>query len=270
MFDLLDLFLLRRGIPADDQSLAFRRIDGNPNSRIIYFLPWNTRFAFARQSGMMPLDFLAAYEMPPAIVSSDPDCSVRAVRALIGDAGAVLDAHGVSPRKALIVGLSVGTYPATFLASRFNCRLISVAGADRPDLTLWQSPAGRIVKRRALQKGRRLGEFCRAMRDWHPAKSLADVARDSMFVVGTRDPFIPRRRAAALLDAIERHLPSAQVIKLDAGHLKTLILSGRFQRKLAGVARKRWIRLPAMSWGAGESAAIAVPAPIAATAKLPQ
>lgn len=264
MFDMLDLFLLRRGVPADDQSLSFRRIDGNPDSKTIYFLPWCTPYSFARQSGMAPLDFLAAYEMPSAIVSSDPQRSVEAVGALIADAAALLARHGVARRDALAVGLSVGTYPATFLASRFNCRLISVAGADRPDLMLWQSPAGRLVKRRAVHKGHRLADFCRAMRDWHPAKSLADVGRDSMFVVGTRDPFIPRRRAAGLLAAIERHLPSAQVVKLDAGHLKTLIASGRFQRQLVGFTPKRWIRIPTL-WGSNAAAA----APLAASAKLP-
>jgi hypothetical protein len=136
MFDLLDLILLRRGIPKDDRTLAFRRIDGDPRSSVIYFLPWGTPFALARRVGMMPLPFLAAYEMPPAIVSSEPELSVRSVIALVADAQEVLKRRKVSPGAALIVGLSVGTFPAAHLANSIGARLCFVAGADRGDLML--------------------------------------------------------------------------------------------------------------------------------------
>ena len=65
MLDLVDLLLLGRGIPADDRKLGFRRVDGNPTSKVIYFLPWQTSFGVARHVGFTPLDFLACYEMPP-------------------------------------------------------------------------------------------------------------------------------------------------------------------------------------------------------------
>ena len=67
MLDLLDLWLLRRGIPSDDQTLTFRRIEGNPASKVIYFLPWHTPFYVAPHAGFTPLEFLACYEMPAAI-----------------------------------------------------------------------------------------------------------------------------------------------------------------------------------------------------------
>ena len=102
MLDLLDILLLSRGTPADDRTLAFRRIDGSPASNVIYFLPWFTPFWFARRAGFAPLDFLAAYEMPPAIV-----------------------------------GLSVGTYPATYLANRIGAR--TFVRLHRPIARIWRS-----------------------------------------------------------------------------------------------------------------------------------
>src|SRR5262245_49013066 len=113
MLDLLDLFLLRRGIPSDDQTLAFRRIDGVADSQVIYFLPWPTPFSIARRLGFTPLEFLACYEMPPAIVSSTPELSVEAMRRLVADAETVLGRHRIVRRNAIIVGLSVGSFPAT-------------------------------------------------------------------------------------------------------------------------------------------------------------
>src|SRR5262249_27837614 len=182
MFDLLDLLLLRRGVPSDDRTLTFRRIDGNAGSTIIYFLPWHTSLGFARQAGLVPLDFLACYEMPAAIVSSEPQLGVQALHALVADAESVLRQHAVSPASAVIVGLSVGSFPATYLANRIGARLCAVASADRADLMIWQSPAARLIKRRAMQKGVRLLDYAKAMLGCHPAQNLAGIRPDSLFI----------------------------------------------------------------------------------------
>jgi pimeloyl-ACP methyl ester carboxylesterase len=246
MLDLLDLLLLKRGLPSDDQTLTFRRIDGDPNAKVIYFLPWHTPFSICRQAGFTPLDFLASYEMPCAIVSSDPGLGVEAMRLLVADAEALLLARGVAPSEALIVGLSVGSYPAIYLANRIGARLCAVAAADRGDLMLWQSPATRIIKRRAIHRGVRLWQFSKAMLGYHPAQNLAGIARGSVFVVGDRDPFVPTRRRAGLLQAIERFAPAAHIASVAGGHVKTLMLSAHYQQAMLGLANPRkywWIRL---------------------------
>jgi hypothetical protein len=248
MLDLLDLLLLKRGLPGDDRTLLFRRIDGDRNAKVIYFLPWHTPFSVCRQAGFTPLDFLACYEMPRAIVSSDPELGVKAMRLLVADAEALLAARGLAPEKALIVGLSVGTYPAIYLANRIGARLCAVAAADRGDLMLWQSPAARIVKRRAIQRGVRLWQFSQAMLGCHPVQNLAGLGRDSLFVVGARDPFIPPRRRTALLQAIERYAPATHVATVAGGHVKTLMASAHYQQAMLGIASPRklwWIRVGA-------------------------
>jgi pimeloyl-ACP methyl ester carboxylesterase len=246
MLDLMDLLLLRRGVPTDDRTQTFNRIDGNPAARVIYFLPWRTPFNICRQTGCIPLDFFACYEMPPAIVSSEPELSVSAMLTLVADAEARLAAHEVRARDMVIVGLSVGCFPATYLANRIGARLCAVAPADRADMMLWQSPAARIVKRRAALKGYRLSHYSKVMDGFHPVQNLAGVASDSMFVIGRRDPFVPQRRAVALRRAITIELATAQVVTLDAGHVRTLIKSGRYQRAMLGlVPPPRWNWRPA-------------------------
>ena len=251
MFDLLDLFLLRRGIPADDRTIDFRRIDGNPHSKVIYFLPWHTPFSFARQFGFIALDYLACYEIPPALVSSEPDFCVKALQGLVTDAEALLGANGVQPTEAIIVGLSVGNFPATYLANRIGARLCSVAPADRADLMLWQSPAARIVKRRAVQKGYSLSRYTEIMAGYHPAHNLAGVGANSVFLFGWRDPFVPAGRRRGQIAAIKAHTLNPQIIKLDAGHFKTLLISGRYQRAIVGATpspRRSWsLRVPALT-----------------------
>jgi pimeloyl-ACP methyl ester carboxylesterase len=243
MLDLLDLWLLRRGIPSDDRTLSFHRIDGNPNSKIIYFLPWHTSYAIARRVGLTPLDYLACYEMPPAAISSVPELSVAAMAGLVDDAAALLANRGINGPDALIVGFSLGSYPATVLANRIGARLCAVATADRADLMLWQSPATRLIKRRALQRGLRLAHYAHVMRGWHPAHNLANLSPGSIFVLGERDPFIPPRRSARLLQAIERFAPKARVFKLAAGHVKTMLSSATHQYAMAGLTKPRTWRL---------------------------
>jgi hypothetical protein len=249
MLDLLDLLLLRRGLALDDRTLAFRRIEANPRSRVIYFLPWNTPFGLAQRAGLLPLDFLAAYEMPAAIVSSEPELSVRAMMGLVADAEALLLGRGVAPSDAAIVGLSVGTFPATYLANRLGARLCAVTPADRADLMVWQSPAARLVKRRAMAKGFQFHHYSQATAGCHPIENLTGIAPDSLFVLGTRDPFVPPRRTAGLLEALRRHAPAAQVIKLRCGHFRTLLASRPHQLRFLGRAPTSWrAGFPGLPW----------------------
>ena len=242
MLDVLDLLLLKRGTPADDRSLTFRRIDGRSTPPVIYFLPWHTPIGWARQAGFLPLDFLACYEMPLAIVSSEPPLCAQAMRGMVDDAEGLLHERGIPGSDAIVIGLSVGTYPATFLANRIGARLCSVASADRADLAVWHSPATRIVKQRAVQKGLRLEHYAEALDGTHPAQNLTGIAENSVFVVGQRDPFIPSPCHSGLLAAVESCAPSAQVVTLNAGHFRTLRGSARYQRTMLGIepARTGW------------------------------
>jgi pimeloyl-ACP methyl ester carboxylesterase len=239
MLDLLDLLLLRCGIPSDDWTLTFRRIDGSSRSRTVYFLPWHTPLHVAHHFGFTPLEFLACYEMPAAIVSSAPELSVQAMHCLVDDAETVLKNSGARGDEVLIVGLSIGSYPATYLANRIGARLCAVAGADRADLMLWQSRAARHVKRRCMQRGVDLARCSRAMAGLHPVQNLSGLAQDSMFIVGTRDPFIPPRRSKGLLRAVRRHAPQARVVTLHTGHVKTMVKSACYQRAMLGVEAPR-------------------------------
>lgn len=204
MLDILDPLLLRRGIPSDDRTLTFRRVDGTSRSRIIYFLPWHTPTYVARHFGFTPLEFLACYEMPPAIVSSTPELSVMAAKNLVADAERLVQNSGVDPVDVLVVGLSVGTYPATLLPNRIGARLCAVAAGDRVDLMLWQSPAARLIKRRCLLRGIDIAQYSDAVNGLHPVQNLSGLAPESMFIVGERDPFVRPGRRRGLIRAIRR------------------------------------------------------------------
>ena len=232
MLDLVDRFLLRTTKHCDDHTLAFRRIDGQPASKVIYFLPWCTSFRLAWHAGLVPLDFLACYEMPPAIVCAQPDLCAQAMLALVSDAERLLRHHNVRGPDAMIVGLSAGTFPGTYLANRIGARLCSVASVHRADLAVWLSPATRVVKQRAVQMGFELSDYSKALSGYHPGENLARIAPNSVFVIGHRDRYIPRCCKEGLLRAVHDNRGSARVIELNKGHFATLAASARYQRAM--------------------------------------
>lgn len=232
MLDLIDQYLMHRPDPVDDARIEFQRIDGDPSHRVLYFLPWNTSFAVARHAGFLPLPFLAAYEMPQAIVSSEPAACIAAVRNVVDDALGLIDRLRIKPHRLLMVGLSVGSYPATIVADRCRARLCSVTSADRGDLMIWQSPAAARVKARAIAKGHRLRDYAQALRGHHPIENLRGVRRGSSFLFGLRDQLVPGARSRNLLDLARSTIAGARCRWVDAGHFRTLAASARLQREM--------------------------------------
>ncbi len=160
----------------DDGSMAFHRADGNPHSRVICFLPWRMPYRLAGVVGLVPKDYLACYEMPSAIVSSEPTHCLKALLSVANNAEALAKRSGHAPQSLTIIGLSIGNAAATYVANLMGAKLISIASADRGDLTLWESPASRHVKKRALEKGYRLKDFSEALEGFHASENISNLA----------------------------------------------------------------------------------------------
>ncbi len=208
----------------DDTSTEFCRIDGDPGGTTICCLPWRMPFKLAMAAGLVPRrHLLACYEMPQAIVSSEPELCIRALNAVVDDAMRVMWRARLAPEQALVVGLSIGNAVATALANRTGARLCSIASADRGDLTLWESPAARHIKEKAEAKGYALADFTQALVGHHTIENLENVGAGSRFIVGLRDEFIPEARRAGLVDAVTRTLPAAEIAYVDAGHIGTMM-----------------------------------------------
>ena len=225
---LLGHTLLNGKPDVDDTSTEFRRFDGETDGTIICCLPWQTPFKLARAAGLVPRRrLLACYEMPQAIVSSEPELCVVAVNAVVDDAIRVIRRAQLAPEQLLVVGFSIGNATATVLANRIGARLCSIASADRGDLTLWESPVSRYVKEKAEAKGYQLRDFTNALAGLHTVDNLENLGSGSRFVFGLRDEFIPKPRREGLIAAVERTLPAAEIAHLDAGHIGTMMETAR-------------------------------------------
>lgn len=240
LFSLGQEFFASRSL-GDDTSTEFLRVDGDPHGTIICCLPWRMPYRLALAAGLVPRrHLLACYEMPQAIVSSEPELCIRALNAVVDDAISVVARSGIEPSQILVVGLSIGNAAATMLANRIGARLYSIASADRGDLTLWESPVTRTVKERAEAKGYCLADFTAAIEGFHTIDHLANLAPGSRFVIGSRDEFIPEARREGLIAAVRSTLPAADISYVDSGHIGTMIETVR--RGLIDLPQRQFVR----------------------------
>jgi len=202
--------------------MVFQRVAGDPRATTMCFLPWRMPYKLALASRFVPPSFLACYEMPRAIVSSEPELCVRAVEIVVDDAMRVFELRRLAPADLLVVGLSIGNAVATRFANRIGARLCSIASADRGDLTLWESPASAAIKGLAEAKGYRLADFTSALAGLHTVENLDRLAAGSRFVIGTRDELIPEARRNGLVAAVHRHRHDAEVVYLEKSHFGTM------------------------------------------------
>jgi pimeloyl-ACP methyl ester carboxylesterase len=222
MIDTLDQLFVGGDASLNDDSLSYLRVVGDTASNLLCFLPWRMSFAAAQRLGVVPDRFLACYQLPLAIVSSEPALCARAMMLVVDDAAWLMRHMNVPAEDAIMVGLSLGTAPATMLANMMGSRLCSVTSADRGDLMLWQSPAAVSIKKKAQGKGYRSQDFKRALAGLNPIDNMKSLRSDSIFVSADRDLFVPEARRAAFVCAARQHVPKAYFLNSDSGHVRTI------------------------------------------------
>jgi hypothetical protein len=219
---VLDALLLGAGKDGDDLCLKYRRVLGNPRSNVICYLPWKTPYELAQKLGLVPRDFMACYEMPSAIVSSEPHLCKVAMQRLVGDAMHLTSKNG-HQKPLTVIGLSMGSAPATVLANMLGARLYSMASADHGPLMLWESPASAGIRERASAKGYTVDSFTETMAGTNPIENLENIDRRSVFMFGNSDLYVPEARRQALHDALEKHHPHIERRVLNRGHVLTMV-----------------------------------------------
>lgn len=232
MVELLEQALLS-GMLSTGHDLSFRRIDGDRKSQTIYFLPWHLPYELAKRAGMLPLNFLACYQMPIAIISSIPQRCVDAMELLVADAEDIVSAARADRRQMLIIGLSIGNFPATILANRWSARLCSVCSADRGDCMIWESPAAQSVKAQAIAEGFTTSDFERALDGYHPIQNLDNLAPQSYFFSSRTDPVVPEARVIGLEAKVAEAPSQPFFISTRGGHFPTMIKSGTLQLRMS-------------------------------------
>jgi hypothetical protein len=214
--------IIRRPRPELDST--GRRFNGRDvSSGVICFLPWSTSFDLARRLGFVPESFAACYELPPAMASAAPDAIVASLGGLVADAERLL---AKAVRTPVIIGYSLGTFPATYLANQLGLQLHAIASADRGDLMIWESPATRALRAMATELGYGREHFEETLKGLNPIENLAHLAPGSTFLFGDGDRYIPQERADALKDAIGQY-PNLKSFTVAGGHLQTLFKGSR-------------------------------------------
>lgn len=213
-----------------DASKFVRRVVGDAQSPVYYFLPWRTPYWTARLSGLLPLSFAACYDTPSTAVSSDPVLSVVTLRAIIEDATAVISRNACH-HTPIFVGFSLGTVPATFLANRYSAPLLSICGAARGEDMIWTSPAAAHVKEKAEGKGYVHTHYYAALNALNPVENLARLDERSQFVIADKDRLIPASLRREWVKALQGQRPGLRIRHRGTGHVGTILTCRSVQRE---------------------------------------
>ena len=232
MLGLLDLINLRiKPADIDDQSTKFRRSYGAGPSRVVLFLPWNISVKTAARPYILPRRFFSCYETAHGIVSSTPhiplDC-LAAVEKVFADDLEKIRQGGHEP---LLIGMSMGNFPATFLANKYGLDLISIASGHSGDWLTFHSPAAAHLRRKATDAGLRESDFKDLLRPVSPVSNLRSLGSGSQFIFGTFDHYIPRYSRDVLIDQIRKERPDIPVTTVPTGHLAAIMLWRCFVRR---------------------------------------
>lgn len=217
----------KRGLAFDDESVAVRRKLGSGKKPVVVFLPWYVSLERAEKLGLLPPHYLAAYEMPAGIISSSPDICVESTRQVVADFEALTEPDHPRQAPLVLVGLSIGNVPATYLANKHRLRLISVSSGARGEWLIFNSRAAVHIKRKASRKGNTPEMFETALKGWNPIDNLKGIDERSTFVFGRFDSFVARESQLALIEQIHQDSPSSTIWQLPLGH-RGAILAWRF------------------------------------------
>jgi hypothetical protein len=225
MLGLFDRIHLRRQLSLlDDQSVAFRRKYGESQSRVILFLPWGMSIERAEFLHLVPKYYLGCYETPQGIVSSSPqipvDCLIGIEKALQNDLDKIYRA-GKAP---LLIGMSMGNYPATYMANKHRLDLISIASGHSGDWLTFNSPAARHIRRKAESLGLSQSDFTDLLAPLSPVNNLRGLGSRSQFIFGSYDHYIPQYSRDILIAELGSERPDLPIIKAPLGHLATILL----------------------------------------------
>jgi hypothetical protein len=225
MLGLIDRINLGRGLEAlDDQSTSFRRKYGPGQSRVILFLPWNLSIETAERFCLLPRSYFACNETAPGIVSSTPqvpiDSLIATEKLFLGD----LDAIRKTGREPLLIGMSMGNFPATYLANKYRLDLISIASGHSGDWLTFNSPAANHIRLKAEAMGLRESDFTALLGPVSPIHNLRSLGPKSQFIFGTFDRYIPKFSRDALIAQLAKERPDIAVTKFPFGHLATIFL----------------------------------------------
>lgn len=228
--------------PQSGTPVVARRL-GQPLNDVIYFLPWSTPYRLARSFGLLPLPFAACYETPRRAVCADPVESVVAFRRIISDAVDLIQKRP-QPDPPLIVGFSLGTVAATYVANLFRAPLLSICGAARGENMIWESPSAAAIKQAAEERGYQRPHFYSALGPLNPVENLDNLDRRSLFLIADRDRIIPSEQSELWHDILSSRRPRARVLRTRSGHLKAIITSRNLQRTWYRTCRARTAYVP--------------------------
>ncbi len=215
-------------------------VDRKTQDLWVCFLPWRTSLKEANLFGLLPRnDSLLIYEGPPSLVGTTPTQAKESLLRLID----YFDEHKFMDMfNCKVLGLSIGTLPAFYLANHFSVqKIVTVAAGARLGENIYSSLATQEVKKRAILNGFETSEdYDHRMKGYNPIDNLDDLPFGEIYIeLAEFDKHIPTRSGMTLISELR---------KKKIGHTFQLNRCGDHSSTILGWGmRNRFGQLPYMN-----------------------
>ena len=196
---------------------------GNP---LVCFLPWRMTFSESMKQDLVPKNRQAIiYEGPTSLVGTNPLQSRESLERIVDNLNDYLEKEGIQKKKLTIIGVSLGTFPAFYIANNLGVkRLIAVCPGARLGENIYGSIATRKIKKEAQEKYPSHEDYDRLLGGFNPIDNISNLPKNEIYVeAGNFDRYIPSRSGRELINALRENRKNPHVKFHDFfGHCLTI------------------------------------------------
>lgn len=189
----------------------------------VCFLPWRTTFEEALKIGILPKKGkVIVYECPRGIVNPNPEIPKKMLLALVDDI------KRLNLGRFNVLGFSVGTYVAFYVANNFNVKkLVSVVPGAKLGACMWKGCSTTVVREMAISLGiNSHKDYDKVIKGTNPSQNIHSLPQDIEVHIATHDKIIPSKYGYKLLNKIQKKHHVNIVEYEGKGHVLTLLQYG--------------------------------------------
>ncbi len=169
------------------------------------FLPWRTTLEEANQYNLIPKKGqIIIYEGPPNLAGLNPLQSKESLEKIADDLNEYVEKEGIPKKEISVIGLSIGTFPAFYVANNLGVkRIVVICPGARLGENIYGSIATRKIKKEAQEKYPHHEDYDRLLEGFNPIDNISNLPKNEVYVeIGKFDRYIPSRSGRELMDAL--------------------------------------------------------------------
>jgi hypothetical protein len=172
----------------------------------VCFLPWRYDLKEAQKKHLLPKKgSLLVYEGPPSLAGIDAFQAKKSLENLTKDFSNYLNENNDIRNKINILGISIGTLPAFYIANHFNVKkLVAVCPGARLGENIYKGIATKEVMKISVKRHKTYRDYDGVLNGMNPIDNINNLPKEVYVVIGGRDKYILTESGEELITALNK------------------------------------------------------------------